>query len=77
MLRDFANHGLHSFNDLGEVLMVADTPSSAGSSRCIGCASGLAIFVIDINQINVTRYIEFACAQLAHANNPQRGRLIA
>ena len=77
MLRDFANHGLHSLDDLGEILMVADTPCSAGSSRCIGCASGLAILVIDINQINVTRHIEFARAQLTHANNPQRGFLLA
>ena len=77
MLRDFANHGLHSLDDLGEIFMVADTPCSAGSPRYIGCASGLAIFVIDINQIDVARYIEFARAQLTHANNPQRGFLIA
>ena len=73
MLRHFANHGLDYFDDLGEILMVADASCPSGNTRCIRCARRLSIFVIDINQIDIARDIELARAQFAHANDPQHG----
>ncbi len=37
----------------------------------VGGAAGLAFVLVDVNQVDVTRHIEFARAQLAHADDPQ------
>ena len=69
MLGGVANQAVDGAHGAAKVLLVGQ----AAPPVCIG--SGLAVLVVHINQIDVTRNIEFARAELAHANDPQLRRL--
>ena len=61
------NQAVNQFDGLGKVIMVADAPAT------IGQATGFAVFVVHINQVNVARHIQLARAKLSHADDPQHG----
>ena len=49
----------------GEIFLVGEAPAP------LGVTGGLTVFVIDINEVNVARYIELPRAELAHAHDPK------
>ena len=69
VLGGVANQAVDGAHGAAKVLLVGQ----AAPPVCIG--SGLAVLVVHINQIDVTRHIELARAKLAHANDPQLRRL--
>ena len=69
MFGGVANQGVNQFDGFGKVIVVADAPAP------IRQAGGFTIFVVHINQVNVARDIELACAKFAHAHNPQHRAL--
>ena len=56
---------------LREIFVVGD----AAAPSCD--AGGLAIVVVHVDQVDVARHVEFARAELAHADDPQLGALAA
>lgn len=67
MLRGVAYQRINGLDLLAEVFLVGYAVSA------FGIAAGLAILVVDIDEINVAGYIEFTCTKLAHADNTQLG----
>ena len=65
MLGGVANQAVDLADRLAEVLLIGKTVAS------FGIAGGLAIAVIDIDEVDVTGDVEFARAKFAHADNPQ------
>ena len=59
------------FDQLAEKFVVGDAQAT------LGIAGGLAVLVVDINQVNVARDVEFSRAQFAHAHDPALGHHIA
>ena len=43
----------------------------AGGAGAVGAACGLAVFFVDVDQVDVGRHIELACTELAHAHDPE------
>ena len=54
------------FAQLVEILVIGD-----GAFAAVFVSAGLALFRIEKNQVDVRRHIEFAAAQLAHADHMQ------
>ena len=71
MLSGVANQGVNEFDSSRKVIVVADAPTP------IWQACGFAVFVVHINQVDVARHVQFTCAELAHADDPQRGTFAA
>ena len=65
MFGGVANLGVDELHGFGEIVVVADAPTS------VGLASGLAIFVVHIDHVDIAGHVQLACTQLAHAHNPQ------
>ncbi|OIQ70964.1 hypothetical protein GALL_474210 [mine drainage metagenome] len=61
------NQAINGSHGFGEILVVGQ------ATPALGIASGFPVFVIDVNQVNVARYIELSGPELAHANKPQLG----
>ena len=65
-------HGLvNVFDQLAKKLVVGDAQAT------LGVAGGLAVLVVDVNQVDVAGDIEFSSAEFAHAHDPALGRHIA
>jgi hypothetical protein len=65
----FAHRAVDVFDRLAEILVVADDPPAG----CI--ASGLAVLVKHVDQVDIAGDVELAGAQLAHADHPHLGPL--
>ena len=66
-----ANQGIHAFDGAGKVLLAADLVAPLAVAR------GLAVFFVDINQVNVAGHVQLARPELAHAHHPHFGPLAA
>ena len=67
VLGGVADQGVDRAHRLGEVLLVRDAAAP------LGIAAGFAVLVVDVDQVDVARDVEFACAELAHADDPEQG----
>ncbi len=67
MLCGVADQGVDGLDLLRKIFVVGD------GAPAILAAGGFAVMVVDVNQVDVAGDIEFARAQLAHANHPQLG----
>ena len=65
MFRHIAREDINRSHRPGEIFLVGETPAP------LGVTGGLTVLVIDINEVNVTRYIEFPRTELAHAHDPK------
>ena len=61
----FADQRVQPFGHEREVLVQADR------TRAVGGAGRLAVVLVDIDEVDVGRYVELARAELAHADDPQ------
>ena len=69
MFCGLAHQLVDSANHFGKVFLVGDLASP------IRPTCGLAVLVVHINQVDVARHIQLACAQLAHAHYPKSATL--
>ena len=63
----FADQRVEALADLRKILVRAD---AAGAVAALA-AVGVTIFLVDVDQVDVGRHIEFARAELAHADDPE------
>ena len=63
----FTDRVVDVLDRLGEVLVVADAVAA------VFVAGGLAVFVVDVDQIDVAGDVELARAEFAHADHPELG----
>ena len=69
MLGGLANQGVHAFDGAAEVFLARDLVAA------FAVACGFAVFVVDINQVDVAGHIQLSGTQLAHADDPHLGAL--
>ena len=62
---------VQALGDAAEVFVGAD----AGPRGALSYPGGLAIVFIDIDQVDVGRHVQLACAELAHADDPEIDQL--
>ena len=62
---------VQALGDATEVFVRAD----AGSGAALRDPGGLAIVFVDIDQVDVGRHVQLACAELAHADDPEIDQL--
>jgi hypothetical protein len=65
VLGGVAHQGVDDFDGLAKVFLVGNT------APAVGHASGVAVQVVDVDQVDVAGHVELARAQLAHAHHPQ------
>ena len=64
-----ANQAVQGAHGTAKVFLIAE----AATPLCV--TAGLAVLVVDIDQVDVARDIQFTRTQLAHAHHPERYRL--
>ena len=64
VVRGVANQGVHALNGAGEVFLARHLVAA------FAVAQRFPVFVVHINQVNVTGHIQLTGAQLAHAEDP-------
>ena len=69
MFGGVTNQGIHALDGAGEVLLARHFVAA------FAVAQRLAVFVVDIYQIDVARHVQLARTQLAHAHDPHLGTL--
>ena len=71
MFGGVAHQAVNGLHGAGEVFLYGDLAAP------VFPASGFAVFVVDIDQVDVGRHIQLARAQLAHADHPHLGPFAA
>ena len=66
---DVANQVVDGLDLTGKILVVGNLAAA------ISATGGLAVLVVDINQVNIAGDIQFTRSELAHAYDPQLGTL--
>ena len=64
-----ADQAVDQLDGAREVVLHRDLPAP------IGAPGGLAIGIVDVDQVDVARHVQLARAELAHADDPQLGAL--
>ena len=69
VLGGVAHQGINGLDHLGKKLLVGN------AATALGIAGGIAVLVIDVDQVNVAGHVEFARTQLAHADDAQLAQI--
>ena len=67
MLRRVADHREDQAHRARKIFLVRQPTAT------VGCSGSLAVFVVHIDQVDVAGDVQFARAQLAHADHPETG----
>ena len=71
VLSGFADQLVQALGRFGEIFLKADAVAARKRAGLARCACGLAVGLVQIDQVDIAGNIQFACAQLAHAHDPE------